>query len=376
MAIPETGPSGPVREHASTAGIPRPGARPMKERHVDARSQWVDIAKAMGIVLVVYGHMARGVSLGTGGLGGWCGVLDSVIYSFHMPLFFFLSGLFFPDSFRRRGGGRLVLNKIDTILYPYVLWSLLQGCVEVFLSRYTNGSATMERLLCIPWMPIAQFWFLYALFAIFAACAAIFAFVPKYPLAVALLVSLVLRFLPGIRPGESIVSDMTNQMVFFVVGIAFSARVDVAFLGRGVVVAALAALFGIGQYLFHAVLSRNYTDRGAVSLLLSLLSILFVVSLSSFLARRPRPRLAALGSATMAIYLMHILAGSGTRMLLKLVGADSALLQLACSSCAGVILPFAAAWAIRRAGVPYVFSAPVSGLPRRIGCAVARIATR
>lgn len=338
-----------------------------KGRDVDIRSQWVDFAKAAGILLVVYGHMARGVSLDVGGLGDWCATLDSVVYSFHMPLFFFLSGLFFSESFRKRGGWKLVLNKVDTIVYPYLLWSFLQGGIGVLLARYTNAPTTFASLLSIPWMPMAQFWFLYALFAMFVVCAALFALVPRMPLAAVVLVALVMRFLPGIHPGESIVSDITNQMVFFAAGIAFSFRGDAAFLGRGAMVATLAILFACGQYLFHAVMARNYTDRGAASLLLSLVSILFVVSASSYLSRWRLPRLAALGSASMAIYLMHILAGSGCRVVLKRVGVGSPFLQLALSTLAGVLLPLAAVWVIRRFRIPYAFSAPLSELPRRAG---------
>ena len=56
----------------------------MQERQV-----WVDYAKAIGIVLVVYGHVARG--LHNAGLlvdEGLFTLVDSVVYSFHMPLVF------------------------------------------------------------------------------------------------------------------------------------------------------------------------------------------------------------------------------------------------------------------------------------------------
>jgi len=57
---------------------------------------WVEYAKAIGIVLVVYGHSARGAqAAGLFANEHLFAVVDSIIYSFHMPLFFFLSGLFF-----------------------------------------------------------------------------------------------------------------------------------------------------------------------------------------------------------------------------------------------------------------------------------------
>jgi fucose 4-O-acetylase-like acetyltransferase len=60
------------------------------------RDHWVDYAKGLGILLVVYGHVSRGVfNAGIKVDAELFKLVDSVIYSFHMPLFFFLSGLFF-----------------------------------------------------------------------------------------------------------------------------------------------------------------------------------------------------------------------------------------------------------------------------------------
>jgi len=105
-----------------------------------ARDAWVDYAKAIGILLVVYGHVARGVhNAGIPMDAALYELVDSIIYSFHMPLFFFLSGLFFLHSLERRGPGALTANKIDTIVYPYVLWSLIQGLTEVALYAQDKG---------------------------------------------------------------------------------------------------------------------------------------------------------------------------------------------------------------------------------------------
>ncbi len=143
----------------------------MQERNV-----WVDYAKAIGIILVVYGHVARGVfNAGLPMDEGEFVLVDSIIYSFHMPLFFFLSGLFFFDSLQKRGRGGLIINKVDTIVYPFIVWSLLQGLFEVVLSNYTNGQVTLTEVFSLLWMPRAQFWFLYALFLVFLVCTFLYA---------------------------------------------------------------------------------------------------------------------------------------------------------------------------------------------------------
>ena len=51
------------------------------------RINWIDMAKGYGIIAVFIGHMVQNSALGL------------FVYSFHLPLFFFLSGyLFKPEA--------------------------------------------------------------------------------------------------------------------------------------------------------------------------------------------------------------------------------------------------------------------------------------
>jgi fucose 4-O-acetylase-like acetyltransferase len=146
----------------------------MAQAPAGGRDAWVDYAKAIGILLVVYGHVARGLhNAGIHMDEASYTRVDSIVYSFHMPLFFFLSGLFFFRSLNRRGPAVLAANKLDTILYPYILWSLIQGLTEVGLARYTTGSATLSEVLAL-WNPRVQFWFLYALLLVVLTAIVVF----------------------------------------------------------------------------------------------------------------------------------------------------------------------------------------------------------
>jgi len=59
----------------------------MKKEIADHYS-WVEYAKGIGIILVVYGHVARGVfNAGMSWDVELFKLIDSIIYSFHMPLF-------------------------------------------------------------------------------------------------------------------------------------------------------------------------------------------------------------------------------------------------------------------------------------------------
>lgn len=69
-----------------------------------SRSESIDIVKGIAIVLVVYGHVLRGLeSASIASDGNFFKLGNKLLYSFHMPLFFILSGLFFKSSIQHYG---------------------------------------------------------------------------------------------------------------------------------------------------------------------------------------------------------------------------------------------------------------------------------
>jgi uncharacterized membrane protein YcfT len=129
----------------------------------DKRFDWIDIARGIGIILVVLQHVYRGIvhSHLMQPSSGWQ-MEDYMVHSFHMPLFFFLAGLNVESSLAK-GKKRFLEGKLWTIVYPYFLWTLLQGGIQLALAKYINNPPSGHDLLHILWQPIDQFWFLYTL---------------------------------------------------------------------------------------------------------------------------------------------------------------------------------------------------------------------
>lgn len=324
------------------------------------RNDWVDCAKAIGIVLVVYGHVARGLASARLPINqDWFELVDSIIYSFHMPLFFFLSGLFFHDSLIRRGRLGLIANKVDTIVYPYVVWSLLQGFFEVALSSYTNGHVNMGEVLSFPWQPRAQFWFLYALFQVFVVCSLVYAWKGRrYFLAPVLFFATLYVFRID-HPLSGQLVFVLNSAVFFSLGVWFN-EVKESFNARRMELLLLfGALFLAGQYVFHIALGLNYRSGGVQALGLATISIFFTISLSMCLARFRSNWLLFLGASSMSIYVTHILAGSGARVILqKLMGIESIAIHLALGTLAGLGAPLLLQLAIKRYNLYFLLTPP------------------
>ncbi len=89
-------------------------APPTVARKGAERTQWIDSAKGIGILLIFFGHVYSTVTPSA---------LYVYIYAFHVPLFFFISGLTL-----RPGAGPLVgvvQKKLRTLIVPYLWYAFL-----------------------------------------------------------------------------------------------------------------------------------------------------------------------------------------------------------------------------------------------------------
>ncbi|WNF10277.1 acyltransferase [Stenotrophomonas geniculata] len=329
----------------------------------ELRNSWVDHAKALGIILVVYGHVARGlVSAGIMHDSDLYRLIDSVIYSFHMPLFFFLSGLFFVESRRRRGISGTLATKIDTILYPFIVWSIIQGGIEVSLSNYTNGSLAWRDVFQMFWQPRAQFWFLYALFFVFALALIIYKSQSSRSILTVLAISSAAYILQGLLADHRIILYIADNFVFFALGVAFThfsledrtGNRDALVKCASVVLLVFIAL----EIALHST-GKNYTDKGFISLSAAMAGIFMIVFISMITACAGIRILGTVGAMSMSIYLMHIISGSGARILFgKIMGIHDPGTHLALGTLAGLFIPLLAALAMNRIGMDFLFAPP------------------
>ena len=75
-----------------------------------SRDHSIDVAKGIAIFLVILGH--------TKFIG------RDYIYLFHMPLFFFLSGMVYNEKYDEKPV-EFILKKIKSLYVPYVLYNVL-----------------------------------------------------------------------------------------------------------------------------------------------------------------------------------------------------------------------------------------------------------
>ncbi|MET0971107.1 MAG: acyltransferase [Tardiphaga sp.] len=345
MSGPQQRPGRPalIDQRADGPSMAAPEAAPAP-RHDATRAVWIDFARGIGVILVVYGHVLGGLVrpglFPDGPLARW---MDYTLYTFHMPLFFFLAGLNVQHSLQR--GTRPFLEaKTWTIAYPYVLWSLVQGGIIMMLSRDANIPIYPADLAAIWYRPIAQFWFLYALMICHVLAALIASRAAMIGLAA---IGLVVFFLLPIRPDLALT---LHHLPFYVIGL-YATRLVAAWQPEGAggwaLLAAIAIVF-VAAVAGGGALSGMDANRPA-SLPACALGIAGIVVLCKLLDHARHRWLAVIGVMSMTIYVLHILAGSGMRIIMmKLHVPPWPWVYLLTGTAAGVILPMLAHAVLQR----------------------------
>ncbi len=132
------------------------------------RHGWIDYARGIAIILVLYRHVYEGLKHSTVSVLGYEQIeyANILFFSFRMPLFFIVSGFFVAASLQKRGLKEFISTKTKTILYPYFLWGILQITLQLFFSKLVNTQRTLADYSFLLYLPrnVEQFWYLYALF--------------------------------------------------------------------------------------------------------------------------------------------------------------------------------------------------------------------
>lgn len=309
------------------------------------RDDFEDCARGIGIVLVVYGHVLLGLmNAGMVPAHDWLVSSASAIYTFHMPLFFLLSGLHVERGLRR-GRQSFLTSKLRTIVYPYLLWSVIQGLVQWVMSANANHRFYLSDMTDILWNPIGQFWFLYALFL----CQLLVCLAGTRRLQLVLVA--IVAYLLGRVFEANILTITLKYFLFFAAGIVLAGNLRA-------IVTRCATLRGVGVTFIGLCAAVYMANKGANSgtdwalpelalglrtLPAAVLGILLVCEIALLVSQDgERARLLrVLGIASMPIYLAHILAGSGTRIVLMHFHVDNLYLQLCLGVIGGLAFPLA-----------------------------------
>lgn len=308
-----------------------------------------DVVKAAAIIFVVIGHTWRG--LNTAGMipdAALFARIDAAIYLFHMPVFFFLSGLFFTA---RRPLFDFLRNRAILLLWPMLLWGWIDAGLKSAAGIPIKGqvySLAEVALSVLP--PVGIFWFLYTLFILHVIAWGL-ARLPV-PAQLAAMAALAIGARAGwinVSPFDSLWNTVIYLPPFFA-GIAFAMLAGHGALLRNALILPGLLAFAAAQAL---VLSGATSAGPALASLATALATLgFVMAITNLpLGAKLTPVLAGLGQQTMPIYLTHVIFSAVTRLVLRQLGIQDLAPHMVLGTLAGLLGPMVLIWLAKRARV-------------------------
>lgn len=268
-----------------------------------------DNAKFLLILLVVFGHaIERGCEY-----YGFDRSLFLFIYSFHMPAFLFISGLF---SKRTVQADKYNWRKLVPYVFICFVLSMFRDW-SIHIRKPEHGFSFYDQSKIS--------WFMLAIFASYSFAWLLRKFPPKYVFPATILVGLAVGYVPFISEGFSL-SRIIVFFPFFYAGYMLDRNRFAEFLDRKSVRAAGVAIFAIWfvicfvfekkVYLLRRLFTgqNNYDEipnaLGPVEFLYRglayLISALVIVAFFTMVPRMSVARMTELGARTLSVYFWHL----------------------------------------------------------------------
>lgn len=325
------------------------------------RIQWIDSVKGVGIMLVVMGHVLGGlIDAALAKPLGFEPQAFVAIYSFHMPLFFMLSGLMVADRIDRNASG-FAKSLLQGLVWPYFLWSILQYSAIYMAGSLVNRPVDnyWETILALPWRTVSQFWFLYALFLLHVLA---WLALPRIGRRRFFVLCFVVFTLGQLLVFPGILRQTAHQILFYGLGVMLGPEgVSETAVGRPVwerwlyvLVAVAVIALGLGAKVDVGVPPADgppklHIGGGWKNVGEAIIGSFAAVALASLARGRLQAVLGYIGRRTMPIFLMHILAIAGSRIFfVKVLHVDQGAVMAPLLFALGLLAPLAAEFVLTR----------------------------
>ena len=313
-----------------------------------SRLYWVDYLKGIAIILVVYRHSLLGITNSGITSPAYLENANLMFYSFRMPLFFMLSGIFISRSLAKRSVKEFITSKFETLMYPYFIWVIIQISLQIALSGFTNSNRSFIDYTYIFYQPrnLDQFWYLPALFN----ATVVYLLIKKYITKkwwLLMTIALGFYFASHYLQNVSMLSDWMEFFIFFALGdtiskFFFHEKAQQFFKNYRTLLLAL-PVFAAAQifYLKNGMYYQTTSVMRAEFLLIALVGCFTMLALSFRLqCLNLFSWLRILGYHSIYIYVMHVMIAALTRnVMTHIFGVHNVFIILFTCIIMGAVLP-------------------------------------
>lgn len=268
-----------------------------------ARNDCIDVAKGLGIILVVIGHVMSPVMSGNSILE-W---LYSVIYTFHMPLFFFVSGYVAKKLVTKPvAKTELIKQRLLRLMVPYCVWAVIYLPMKIILAEHVRFSDEYKWYsFFLGNNPDGQLWFLYVLFVI--SIFMIF-FVTSKNISALTILFMIGSILAPLIPFSIGFTSITltfslHQVGFFFLGTLTAVKVDYNKVTTNITAFIISAVVLVS---YSVVLWIRKEEVWFLQAMVALCAIYVCLFISALIAKtKVKAPFIYLGKKSMEIYLLH-----------------------------------------------------------------------
>lgn len=336
------------------------------------RYQLVDAIRGVAIIGVVFGHVLRGLFAAdiVDPSIPFFSSLDRTLHLVRMPLFALLAGTLIPGSVTRRGARAFIATRSELIAYQFLVWTLIQGTIEVVASNYKSLPVTWSEAFNLLY-PLSPLWFLPFMMLASAVTAVVQPWRSAGRLVFGIASMGALSLLTWSALPEVIFLAGLPLIIFVVIGAAVRVGPAVRFIGsvasRWLAVMAVAGgavTLGLGFGLNPSAPTGLPSERSVEGVVLGVIGtvagVIAAIALISLVVRVTptiETLLSFFGRHSIHIFLSHIIFTAGTRIALMLMGVQSSVIHLAVGLLIGVAGPLVVE-RLARSYAPWLFSPP------------------
>lgn len=185
---------------------------------------------SFAMLLVVFGHSMIFSDFSAN--ADWYLFVRKIIYSFHMHLFFFVSGFLFVyvninnDNF---SWFSVIRGKIKRLILPYFFLLSLAYFPRVYMSKYTTGQFSLDifsymKMFINPhYSPMYNYWFIFTLFVFFLFSGIFLEIIRKNKIFLGLSLTILLFYISIIKIDIHwfCLNYITGYMIYFWLGCLF-----------------------------------------------------------------------------------------------------------------------------------------------------------
>ena len=292
---------------------------------------WLLQLQFLAIVIFVYTSLQRSIyNAGLTGFNASFHYIDSILNAVNIPLIFFVAGAAYKRYAMLNNRLTQTGKVLDYLVYPFVIWNIIQGLIDVVFSGYTGSSSLLVdiyfNLISEPNNHLGLVLGLAITIFVFSLLKNV---IIKYPLQ-AILVSLGVCQIQNFTPVEYPWFYVVHYFPFFIAGIVlatFNPQEHKWLNQRVVVLFSLSVL--LIYLIYHLVFHHDTYVFNLSNFILSIIGVASLYLVFRYFFSLSHPLINNIALSAPIIFLVHEIIGHGTReILLRSFGISNAIVAL------------------------------------------------